>query len=296
MGHDHHHHHDANDTGNIKVAFFLNLGFTIIELVGGFMTNSVAILSDALHDLGDSMSLGLAWYFQRVSKKGRDRHYSYGYRRFSILGAVINSIVLIVGSVFILLEAIPRLSNPEMPDAQGMLYLAILGVVVNGFAAWRLSHGHSHNEKVVSLHMIEDVLGWVAVLIGALVMMFYDLPIIDPLLSIGIALFILYNVVKSLKKTSAIILQGLPADLDENKISSYLNNIEGVSSCHDMHMWTLDGSYHVLTAHLVLEQDKTMEELAVIKAKIRHDLHEFGIEHATIETETKDEDCGFEDC
>ena len=192
MGHDHHHgHHHQHDTKNISTAFFLNLAFTIIEIIGGLMTNSVAIMSDALHDLGDSLSLGLAWYFQKVAKKGRDKTFSYGYKRFSVLGAMINAIVLVVGSVFILQETIPRLWQPETPNVQGMFWLAILGIVVNGAAVLKLQKGTSLNEKVISLHLLEDVLGWAAVLVGSVLMYFFDLPIIDPLLSIGIAIFIL---------------------------------------------------------------------------------------------------------
>ena len=196
MAHEHHHHghHHHHDTENISTAFFLNLAFTIIEIIGGLMTNSVSIMSDALHDLGDSLSLGLAWYFQKVAKKGRDKTFSYGYKRFSVLGAMINAIVLVIGSVFILQESIPRLWQPETPNAQGMFWLAILGILVNGAAVLKLKKGTSLNEKVISLHLLEDVLGWAAVLIGSVLMYFFDLPIIDPLLSIGIAFFILTNV------------------------------------------------------------------------------------------------------
>jgi len=191
-----HHNHHHHTTENIKVAFFLNLSFTVIELVGGLLTNSMAILSDALHDLGDSVSLGLAWYFQRIAQKKSDLSYSYGYKRFSLLGAFINSLILSVGSIFILVEAIPRLFDPKQPDASGMIILAIIGVIVNGFAVLRLKKGKSINEKVVSLHLLEDVLGWLAVLIGSIVMYFFNLPVIDSLLSIGIAIFILLNVLE----------------------------------------------------------------------------------------------------
>ncbi len=167
MAHNHDHHHHHHDTGNLKVAFFLNLAFTLVEIVGGLYTNSLAILSDALHDLGDSLSLGLSWYFQKLSKKGRTSSFSYGYKRFSLLGAVVNSIVLVVGSIIILSKAIPQLFNPSQANAEGMMYLAILGIVVNGAAVLKLRKGESLNEKVITLHLLEDVLGWVAVLIGS---------------------------------------------------------------------------------------------------------------------------------
>ena len=157
-GHGHHHHHG----GNIRVAFWLNTGFAILELIGGFYTNSVAILSDALHDLGDSLSLGTAWYFERKSKQKRDAIYTYGYQRFSLVWAFINSIILIVGSVLILKEAFGRLFAPEHPDTTGMMIFAVFGILVNGAAMLRLKRGESINEKVISLHFLEDVLGWAA--------------------------------------------------------------------------------------------------------------------------------------
>ena len=293
MSHDHHHHHG---TGNISVAFFLNLGFTIIEIIGGFWTNSLAILSDALHDLGDSMSLGLAWYFEKLSRKGRDETFSYGYGRFSLLGAVINSIVLIVGTVFILSQAIPQLINPGNADPKGMLVLALLGIVVNGLAVIRLRKGKTLNEEVVSLHLLEDVLGWVAVLVGSVVMIFFDLPIIDPLLSIGISLFILYNVYRNLKKSLTIILQGTPNDLDVDRISTLLLSISEVKEVHDCHSWSMDGQYNVLTIHLVMDRDYPLSTLATIKQKAKDLLKDQSIDHITIEFETEDENCDQEDC
>ena len=297
MGHDHGHHHGHHHgTKNLKVAFFLNLGFTIIEIVGGLLTNSVAILSDALHDLGDSLSLGLSWYFQKLSGKGRDKTFSYGYSRFSLLGAVINSVVLLTGSGIIIYEAIPRLFNPEQPDAQGMMYLAILGILVNGAAVLRLRKGSSLNEEVVSLHLLEDVLGWVAVLIGSIVMRFYDAPIIDPILSLLIAVYILYNVFRNIKKSFRIILQGTPKGVEIDKITDEIRKNRAIQDIHDCHLWSMDGEYYVFSAHLVVAQEKGMEELAVIKEDIRNLLKSFSIAHATIEFETENESCELEHC
>lgn len=292
--HSHAHHHG---TGNIKIAFFLNLAFTIIEIIGGLFTNSVAILSDALHDLGDSLSLGLAWYFQNLSKKGRDKTFSYGYKRFSVLGAIINALVLVVGSIFILQETIPRLLNPEMPNIQGMFWLSILGIVVNGAAVLKLKNGISLNEEVLSLHLLEDVLGWVAVFIGSIAMYFFEIPIIDPLLSIGIAIFILLNVYRSLKSALKIILQAIPADVNIKKIENLLiNKYPDIQSIHDVHSWTLDGNYNIVTFHVVVKSALSMEKLTTLKKNIRQDLKDQNIEHATIEFETKSEDCELVDC
>lgn len=299
MAHEHHQHghHHQHDTKNISTAFFLNLAFTIIEIIGGLMTNSVAIMSDALHDLGDSLSLGLAWYFQKVAKKGRDKTFSYGYKRFSVLGAMINAIVLVVGSVFILQETIPRLWQPETPNVQGMFWLAILGIVVNGAAVLKLQKGTSLNEKVISLHLLEDVLGWAAVLVGSVLMYFFDLPIIDPLLSIGIAIFILLNVYRSLKTALNIVLQAVPTDIDIKKMKTdFIQKYPKIQSIHDLHTWTMDGEYNILTMHVVLKDNQTISDLSQLKKDLRHDLEHCDIQHATIEFETVGEDCELINC
>jgi len=288
-----HHHHD---TKNIKAAFFLNLTFTIIEVIGGLYTNSIAILSDALHDLGDSLSLGLSWYFQKLSKKGRTQKYSYGYGRFSVLGAVINTIVLVTGSVIIIYEAIPRLLDPKSPDTEGMIYLAILGIIFNGAAILKLKRGESINEKVVTLHLLEDVLGWVAVLIGALVMHFYDLPIVDPILSLLIAFFILYNVYRNLSVSLRIMLQGTPQELNINQIVSELKNISSINNIHDCHLWSLYGDKYIFSTHLVVDDKYQMDDLSKIKKEVRERLKKHGINHATLEFETESEECKLEDC
>lgn len=296
MAHDHHHGHHHHGTKNLKVAFFLNLVFTIIEVIGGLLTNSVAILSDALHDLGDSLSLGLSWYFQNLSTKGRDKNFSYGYGRFSLLGAIINSAVLLTGSGIIIYEAIPRLFNPEQPDAQGMILLAILGVIFNGAAVLKLRKGTSINEEAVSLHLLEDVLGWIAVLIGSIIMYFYDVPIIDPILSLLIAGYILFNVFKNIKKSFRIILQGTPSDLAIDDIIRQTKSIEAVKDVHDFHLWSMDGEYYVFSAHIVVGKRHTLQELTTIKQQVRDLLKSFKIEHATIEFETEDEYCELEHC
>ena len=290
------HHHHQHTTENIKVAFFLNLCFTVIELVGGLLTNSMAILSDALHDLGDSVSLGLAWYFQRIAQKKSDLSYSYGYKRFSLLGAFINSLILSVGSIFILVEAVPRLFSPKQPDASGMIILAVVGVIVNGFAVLRLKKGKSINEKVVSLHLLEDVLGWLAVLIGSIVMYFFNLPVIDSLLSIGIAIFILLNVFKNIRQSIRIILQGVPDSVDIELVKNELKTFANISDIHDLHIWSVDGEYNVLTVHIVLNENMQQEKLTDLKQKIKSRLHDFNIQHVTIEFEMKDEMCELEEC
>ena len=294
MTHNHGHHHD---TGNIKVAFFLNLIFTIIEFIGGIYTNSLAIMSDALHDLGDSLSLGLSWYFQKLSNKGATKKFSYGYRRFSLLGVIINSIILVVGSVFIIKEAIPGLLDPQQADAKGMMWLAILGILVNGAAVFKLKQGTSMNERVVSLHLLEDVLGWAAVLIASIVMQFWDVPILDPILSLLIAVFILFNVFKNIKETLRIILQGTPKKISIDEIRTQLRAMPEIDEIHDCHVWSLDGEYNLASLHVSLNNGSIpLKETYGLKRKIRKLMHDnFEIEHITIEFEPIYEDCGYKD-
>lgn len=260
------------------------------------MTNSVAILSDAVHDLGDSFSLGLSWYFQKIARRPRTKAYTYGYKRFSLLGAVINSVVLLVGSVVILVHAIPRLFNPQQPDVKGMLLLAVLGVIINGLAVYRLRKGSSINERVVSLHLLEDVLGWVAVLVGACIMYFVDAPIIDPLLSIAIAFFILFNVFRNMRESLRIILQGSPVKLDMEQVRISMLEIDEVQEVHDLHAWSVDGEYNVMTIHVVLREEKNMADQQELKTRIRESLFRSGVQHSTIEFELPNEDCEMEGC
>lgn len=288
--HGHHHHHHDHGVKNLKVAFFLNLSFTIIEIIGGIYTNSLAILSDALHDLGDSLGIGLSWYCQKLSNKAADDTYTYGYKRFSLLGALINAVLLLVGSVFILAKAIPQLLNPAETDAQGMLYIAVFGVVVNGAAVLRLRKGTSINERVITLHLLEDVLGWVAVLIGSVVMLYFDLPWIDPLLSVLIAIFILVNVFKNLRSSLHILLQARPAGIDLKEVRQKLKEIEEVRAVQDCQLWSMDGEDHVLSTRLALNGDYSLEEMAGIKVKIK-ELLDTHIKHTTIEFQGPHEEC-----
>lgn len=294
---EHHHQHDhTHGVNNIKVAFFLNFGFTILEIAGGIFTNSIAIISDAIHDFGDSLSLGLAWYFQKKSAKESDKNYTYGYKRFSLLGAIINSIILIMGSIFVLYEAIPRLLQPQAAKTEGMIVFAVIGIVVNGLAVLRLKKGSSINERVVSLHMLEDVLGWAAILVGSIIMYFFDLPVIDPVMSVLITLYILFHVFRNVRESLHILLQGLPADIDSDKVSKLLLSIENVEEIHDLHIWSIDGNYNILTVHVVLKQPVNIEKTAELKNKIRKELLQQGIEHATIEFETMEENCSLQEC
>lgn len=290
--HNHNHNHDHTHSGasqNIGFAFFLNLFFAGIELIGGLLTNSVAILSDALHDFGDSVSLGLAWFLEKKSNQKRDRFYSYGYKRFSLLGAIILSVVLLVSSFFIVRESIDRLIDPQEANAKGMMFLAFLGIAVNGFAAYRLHKGHSLNERAVSLHLIEDVMGWVAVLLVSIVMMFVDVPILDPILSLAITAWVLSNVYRNLRDTFKVLLQEIPQNIDVDEMMSKISSMKHVKGLHDFHLWSLDGEHNIMTLHVVTPSLFDNNKLLQLKQDIKQVASGYGINHVTLEFEDEHE-------
>ena len=291
MSHSRHHSHAS--TRNIRVAFFLNLAFSLLEIVGGLLTNSLAILSDALHDLGDSFSLGLSWYLERHAQRGSDARYSYGYRRWSLLGALVNTVVLVVGSLYILSEAIPRLLHPEPSDARGMILLAVIGIAVNGAAMLQLRHGRSLNAQMIAWHLLEDVLGWVAVLVMSVSLLFTDIHILDPILSVLISLYVLYNVVRNLRKTLALFLQAVPEAIVLPEVERALHAIPLVRSVHHTHVWSLDGEHHVLTTHLVVDETATRQDLICIKGQVAEMTQRMGVVHNTVALEYEGEACAM---
>ena len=286
-----HQHNHQEGVSELRTAFLLNFGFTLIELFGGFWTNSVAILSDAVHDLGDSVSLGIAWVLQSISFRGRDSRFSYGYRRFSLLGALISTLILIAGSIVVLTRALPRLLHPEPAHAPGMLLFAIVGVTMNGLAALRLRHSHSMNTRMAALHLLEDILGWVAVLIVSITLLFTQFYILDSILSILITAVILFNVIRNLKRILKVFLQAAPEQIRVEAIQEKLTAIPNVKSCHHTHCWSLDGDHHVLTTHIVLDADTSREQIVGIKTRIKILAKEMDFHHITVETEFEDLDC-----
>lgn len=276
---------------NILIAFLLNLGFSVFEFFGGFFTGSVAILSDALHDLGDAISIGISWYFERLSKKQPDKKYTYGYKRYSVVGGLITTTVLIVGSLVVIVNAVLRIFNPVSINYNGMIILAVIGAGVNLCAAFFTKDGDSLNQKAVNLHMIEDVLGWLVVLVGAIIMRFTDIKIIDPILSLGVAIFILVNSLKNLKQITGVFLEKTPENLNVDKIKEHLLEVKGVKDVHHIHLWSIDGENNYITMHIVCDDD-----FAKIKAEVKEELTHLGISHSTLEMENEEEACGEKEC
>lgn len=276
---------------NILVAFILNLSFSIFEFIGGTMTNSVAIISDSIHDIGDAISIGISYFLEKKSKKQPDEAYTYGYARYSVIGSVITTLILLFGSVMVIYNAANRIFNPVEINYDGMILFAVIGAVVNFLAAYFTKEGDSLNQKAVNLHMLEDVLGWVVVLIGAVIMRFTDISLLDPIMSILVALFILSNSIKNLKEALDLFLEKVPHEISIEEIKEHISEIEGVLGMHHIHVWSMDGHNNYATMHIVTEADAH-----VLKEKIREELKEHGIGHVTLEIENKDEACREEHC
>ena len=266
----HYHHKKAGE--NLAFVFFMNLTFNVIVIIGGLATNSMAILADCIHDLSDTISIAFAWFLEHVAQKDSTDKYSYGYQRFSILGAVIISIFVIVMAFIILEEAIPRLFAPEGVDADGMLVVAIVGIIFKSLSVYRLHKGETFNEKAILIHQLGDVFEWVAILILSVVLMFWDgAPYLDPFVSIGIALWLIFNLARNLYKSVEVLLQKTPNHFDVDEFKSSIMSIEDITAIDDFHVWSLDGIDSVLTLKVSIDnwnnQEKIKKEIYSIASK-----------------------------
>jgi cobalt-zinc-cadmium efflux system protein len=277
----------------ILLSVLLNISFAILEVIGGFWTNSLAILSDALHDFGDSVALLTSLILERKAKKDPDNLRTFGYQRLSLFSALFSGIVLVGGSLGIIAQVIPRLFNPEVVNTSGMVGIAISGIIFNGLGFVFLKKGESLNEKVLSWHLMEDVLGWMLVLIGAGIIRFWDIYLIDPAMTLGLTVFILYNVITNLREVFNILLEGVPQHISIEGVKGELSSIKGVLGVHDIHIWSLEGETDLLTGHIVVD-DRLLKTPDQTRRTIKDVLTKHHIEHSTIELETIDYCSGIE--
>ena len=277
---------------NILIAFLLNMFFSIIELIGGIFTNSVAIISDSLHDFGDSISIGISYFLEKKSKKKPDNNYTFGYRRYSTLGAFITNTILVIGSVLVIINAIKRIITPVEINYDGMIIFAILGVIINFLAAYFTKEGNSLNQKAVNLHMLEDVLGWVVVLIGAILIKYTKINLIDAIMSIGGASVILFHALKGFKSIIDLFLEKTPDGIDIEELKEHIQEIEHVHDIHHIHIWSIDGFNNFATMHIVTN----LVDTKCLKHEIKKELKEHGIGHATIEFEEVGYECTEKEC
>lgn len=287
--HSHSHSHEHNKVEeNIFIAFILNITFSIIELFGGILTSSVAIISDAVHDAGDALSIGLSYFFEKKSNKDSDKNYTFGYRRYSILGAFITTAIILIGASFVIYNSIIRLFNPVEVNYNGMILLAIFGVVINFLAAYCTKDGESLNQKAVNLHMLEDVLGWVVVLMGSVVIKYTKFYYLDSLMSIGISIFLIIESIKSIKNILDLVLEKVPKGISVEDVIKKVSDIDGINDVHHIHIWSLDGEKNFATMHVVTDKN--------VKEEIREELKKLGISNTTIEIESTKEVCHHKKC
>lgn len=284
--HQHNHEHSVGEgksaQRNMFVVFLLNFFFSIAEFVFGTIFNSQAILSDAVHDLGDALSIGLAYFFEKISNRSASSEYSYGYRRFSLLGALVTSVVLIVGGILIIINTIPALFNPQPVNHQGVFWVAIGAIGINGFSVWLMARGKSANEKLLNIHMLEDLVGWVAVLLMSIILNFTDWYILDPILSIAIALWILYMTIPEFINVSKLFLQAVPDSIDSDKLRNRIENLDNVQVISHFHIWSTDGQQHMMSLTVTTNSDNEKDQES-IKQSIRQIALEDDISHITIE-------------
>jgi len=281
----------------MTISFVLNFVFTIFEFIGGLITGSIALMSDAVHDFGDSISIGVAIFLEKKSKQKPDYKYTYGYYRFSLLGGLVSSIILIIGSTLVIYEAIERLLNPEaLINSELLIVFAIIGVVVNGLAAYNASRGSSVNEKVISLHLLEDVFGWIALLITSILINVFNIDILDAVLSLLFSAYIILHVVRNLKRIMEIFLEKAPKDPSVSEIQKSLTSIDEVINIHHVHYWTLEGSIPIITFHAVVDQALDASQIHDIQEKIHQKLKTMGIDHLTVQIEFKGLDCVGGEC
>lgn len=272
---------------SIRTAFFLNLTFTVLEIIGGLISGSIAILADSLHDFADSLSLGAGWYFENKSKKGSTDKYSYGYARFSLLGAMINAVTLLLGSIFIVYASVDRIINPQMPDAYWMLGISVLGIGLNGIGVWKLKSGKSMNRQVMMVHLLEDALGWVAVLIGSIVLLFYNIPVLDPILAIVINLTVLVFAMVKLVQALKILLQKVPKNVNLPEIRQKILCLDKVEEVSHLHVWSLTEEKLVVTVHVKVSDVTSLNDAGKVKQEIQNIFSDMDAEHISIDLKYK---------
>ena len=266
----------------VWLAFFLNLTYAIVEFIAGGVFGSSAVLADSVHDLGDAIAIGISAFLESISNREEDSHYTLGYKRFSLLGAMVTAVILMTGSVLVILENIAKIFHPQPVNDEGILWLGIIAITINVLASLVIRKGQTKNESILSLHFLEDTLGWVAVILMAIVLRFTDWYILDPLLSLAISFFILSKALPRFWSTLKIFLDAVPEGVDIQKIKTDLAELDHVASINQLNLWTMDGLEKNAIVHVCLEHVKHME---VCKESIRDLLKDCGFQNVTIEVD-----------
>ena len=272
---DHHHGHSHSHGGHtqnqtIGLAFILNFILSLVELAGGIWIGSFAILAGAIHDFGDSISLGLAWYLEHIANRKKNNQFNFGYRRFSLLSALLAGVIILSGSIIICIQALKDFSALHRPDPKLMLGFALLGISVNAISAWRMSRGKTKNEQVLTWHLIEDFLSWLAVLVSSIVIYFTNITWLDPVIAVLLSIYVAYNVFKHLKSTIFLFLQARPEEFDEEKFVAGVLKIDGIFRVTKVGIWSLDGVENILSCRIIFSKDFSVSQLEVINKEIRN--------------------------
>ena len=272
--------------GAVWLAFFLNLSYAIVEFIAGGVFGSSAVLADSVHDLGDAIAIGLSAFLETISNREEDSHYTLGYKRFSLLGALVTAVILMTGSALVILENITKLFHPQAVNDEGILWLGIIAVSINVLASLVVRKGKTKNESILSLHFLEDTLGWLAVILMAIVLRFTDWYILDPLLSLAISFFILLKAIPRFWSTLKIFLDAVPEGVDIKQVKSDLERLEYVASINQLNLWTMDGLEKNAIVHVCL---KEIEQMELCKESIRSILKDCGFQNITIEVDADQE-------
>ena len=266
----------------VWIAFFLNLSYAIVEFIAGGIFGSSAVLADSVHDLGDAIAIGISAFLETISNREEDSHYTLGYKRFSLLGAMVTAVILMTGSVLVILENIAKIFHPQPVNDEGILWLGILAITINVLASLVIRKGQTKNESILSLHFLEDTLGWVAVILMAIVLRFTDWYILDPLLSLAISFFILSKALPRFWSTLKIFLDAVPEGVDIQKIKTDLAELDHVASINQLNLWTMDGLEKNAIVHVCIKEMGNME---ACKESIRIFLKDCGFQNVTIEVD-----------
>ena len=266
----------------VWLAFFLNLSFAIVEFIAGGIFGSSAVLADSVHDLGDALAIGLSAFLETISNRQEDSRYTLGYKRFSLLGAILTAVILITGSTLVILENISKFIEPQPVDHEGMLWLGVIAIIINLTASLIVRKGQTKNESILSLHFLEDTLGWLAVIVVAIILRYTDWYFLDPLLSLGISAFILSQALPRFWSTLKIFLDAVPEGVDIKQVKNDLEQLDNVASINQLNLWTMDGLEKNAIVHVCL---KRMEHMEVCKEAIRTLLKEGGFQNVTIEVD-----------
>lgn len=268
---------------SIWLSFFLNLSYAIVEFIAGGIFGSSAVLADSVHDLGDAIAIGISALLETISNRDEDGQYTLGYKRFSLLGSMLTAVILMIGSVLVILENVTKIVHPQPVNEEGILWLGIIAVTINVLASLVVRKGKTKNESILSLHFLEDTLGWLAVILMAIILRYTDWYILDPLLSLVISIFILSKAIPRFWSTLKIFLDAVPEGVETSDLEKDLEALPNVKSVNQLSIWSMDGLENNAVVHICIWD---WEQMMETKEVVRQFLEERGVQNITIEVDS----------